>query len=419
MKAPSKKIVIPIVLVIVGLLLAFVVMKAKPEQERQEAEAPPPLVEVERVRIESVPLDVRSQGTVEPPTESTLVSEVSGRIVAVATEMAPGGFFRRGQALFRLDANDYRLAVSQAESQLAQARLQLAREQAEAEVAREEWEELGTGEPSALALRVPQLQQARAAVEAAEAAVEQAKINLSRTVVNAPYDGRVRTKMADIGQAVSPGTPLAEVFSTAYAEVRLPVSQDQLAHLDLDLGVSQENAGPEVRLTGEIGGRPATWRGRIVRTDGSIDPRSRMLGLFARVQDPFAREPGGNPTVLPMGLFVEAEIAGRDATRAAVVPRTALHEEDEDAEVLVVEGDGTLRFRPVDVLARRGDEAVIGSGLEDGDRLVVSPLETPVDGMTVRVADEPGERRAVPDAETPDADRAAGEPLDETPRARS
>jgi membrane fusion protein, multidrug efflux system len=403
MKMPSKKIVIPILLVLAGLVLAFVVVKAKPEQERTTPETPPPLVEVEvvTVRLESVPLDVESQGTVEPPTESTLVSQVSGRIVSVASEMAPGGFFRKGQPLFRLDANDYRLAVSQAESQLAQARLQLAREQAEAEVAREEWRELGTGRPSALALREPQLAQARAAVEAAEASVEQARLNLSRTVVNAPYDGRARSKAADVGQAVSPGTPLAEVFATEYAEVRLPVSQDQLAHLDLDLGASQEQTGPAVVLTGEIGGRPATWNARVVRTDGRIDPRTRMLGLFARVDDPFDREAGGNPVVLPMGMFVEAEIAGRQATRAAVIPRTALREEGDEIEVLVVDDGDKLRIRQVDVIARRGDRAIVGTGLADGDRLVVSPLDTPVDGMTVRVGGV-GERTPPPVGERPE-----------------
>ena len=161
MKRPSKKIVLPLLLLLAGAGIAFVVVTAKPEVERTTPETPAPLVEVLEVQPEDVDLDVYSQGTVTPHTESTLVAQVAGRIVGVSPDFAPGGFFRQGQVLIRIDPSDYRLAVSQAEAQVAQAELRLEREQAEARVAREEWDDLGTGEPSALALRGPQLAEAR------------------------------------------------------------------------------------------------------------------------------------------------------------------------------------------------------------------------------------------------------------------
>lgn len=384
-----KKILWPLVVVVLGVLAAFVLARSKPEVERQEQTIPPPLVRVLEARVQDVPLDVRSQGTVRPHTESTLVAQVGGRIDTVSPSFAEGGFFRKGEVLVRIDPKDYSLAVTQAEAQVAQVRTRLERERAEAEIAREEWQELGTGEPSALTLREPQLAEARAALAAAEASLEQAKLNLARTTVEAPYAGRVRAKRADVGQYVTPGTPLAEVFAIDYAEVRLPIPKDQLAFLDIDLGDS--NDGPSVRLFGEIGGVPQRWDARVVRTGGEIDPQSRMLPVFARVDDPFRRlGRAGRPDapVLPMGLFVEADVAGKVAPGAVVLPRSAIRQ---GGQVLVVDDEDRLRFRPVEILRAQGDLAVVGKGLSDGERVVVSTLETPVDGMEVRtVLEEPG-----------------------------
>ena len=232
-----------------------------------------------------VSLDVHSQGTVEPRTTSTLVAQVGGRIVDVADAFAVGGLFRRGQVLVRIDPRDYELAVRDAEAAVAQARVQLEREQAEAELARRDWEELGDGgEPSALLLHKPQLAQARAALEAAQASVERARLNLERTRVSAPFDGRVRAKQADLGQSVAAGTPLADVFATEYAEVRLPVTKEDLAYLPSRRRLERRGArgagGPAVALTGELGGAARTWHGAggaHRRRDRSEDAHAERL----------------------------------------------------------------------------------------------------------------------------------------------
>lgn len=379
-----------------GLLVTFALVRLRPEVERQEVSTPPPLVRVVTVERTDHPLDVSSQGTVAPRTKSTLVAQVAGRILRVSPAFAAGGFFDRGELLVEIDPADYRLALEEAQAAVAQAAVRLELEEAQADVARREWTELGRGEASALVKREPQVAEARAAVAAAEAAVERARLHLARTRVTAPFAGRVESTAADVGQYVAPGAPLAAVYSTEAAEIRLPVAQRELGYLEVDLGApgtagangsGHETAGPRVRLTAAVGGRRQQWDGRVVRTAGSIDPRSRMLDLFARVDNPFRRNAAGDGDggPLPMGLFVEATIAGRVAEGVILLPRAALRDDD---RVLVADGDDRLRFRRVEVLRSEGDRVVIAAGLEAGERVNVSPLATVVDGMKVRTVED-------------------------------
>jgi len=382
-----KKILLPLLVLAGGASLAYFVATSKPEVERGVPEVPPPLITVIEAHRMDVPLDVASQGTVEPRTESTLVAQVSGRILSVSQDFAAGSFVSEGQSLVRIDPADWELAVEQARAQVASAEVRLQLEEAEAELAVREWRDLGRGgEPSALAAREPQVQEARAALDSARARLAQAALDLERAEVRAPFTGRLRAKRADVGQFVSPGTPLATLFATDWAEVRLPVPKDQLAFLDLDLESGRLNgSGPPVRLSAEIAGGAPTWPARVVRTGGTIDPRTRMLDVFARIDDPYGRRRSTREregwNALPMGLFVEAQISGRVAKGAFEVPRVALRP---DGRLMMVDDDDTLRFVDIEVIRITGDMVVVGTGLEDGARLPVSPLETPVEGMKVR-----------------------------------
>ena len=438
------KILLPLLVVAGAVVLAVVLVQSAPSPPTQNPVTPPPLVRVVEARSRVFRFDVESQGTVRPRTEATLNAQVAGRIEWVSPAFAEGGTFRKGEALVRIDSRDYRLAVSQAEQQVAQAEVALAREQAEARIAREEYEDLAAdgavGEVSPLTLHEPQLAQARAAVQAAEAAVERARLDLSRTTIEAPFYGRVASKQADVGQSVSPGAPLASLYAVDYAEIRLPVPVTELEYVDLSL-VGETANGPVVELSAELGGTRRAWTGRVVRTGGGVDPETRMMPLIARVDEPYgaAAQRAGAP--LPMGLFVEAAITGRQAEGVFVIPREALREtgrwrEGEASRVLVVDGapvppeeaeapsdDGEdaaeaeaqaeadptadepryrLRFRDVWIERLDEDHAVISRGLSDGDRVCVSPLETPTDGMIVRVtraedrSTDPLEEEAVP-----------------------
>ncbi len=378
------KILAPVLALAGGLLLAALIVRAKPPVERVAAEVAAPLVRVVSVESVDLPLAVTAQGTVAPATRTVLAAQVPARVTWVSPRLAEGSFFRRGEHLMRLDSADFELAVTQAEARLARAQLGLDREEAESRMAREEWTELGRGEPDALVLRAPQLAEAQAEIKAAQAALDQARLQLARTTARAPFAGRVERKLADVGQYVAPGTPLAEVFGTDRAEIELKVSQADLRFLDVPIGKPDEDQAIPALLTADLAGASHAWPGRVVRTGSRIDPATRMLTLIAVVDDPYGlRSDDIEP--LPMGLFVDAEIEGRVARSVIVLPRSALRAGD---RVLVVDGDSRLRFRDVEVLRLDADQAVVSSGLSDGEEVCVSPLTAAVDGMLVRARSE-------------------------------
>ena len=383
-----KKLLIPLAVILVSALATRALVKSRPQVETRDVETLAPLVRVAEIAREDLTFDVRAQGTVLPRTETTLIAQVAGTVTSTSPDFETGGFFSRGEVLVTLDARDYEVAVRRARAQLAQARLALTQQEAEAEVAVEEWRQLGEGgEPPALVAREPQVAQARAGLEAAEAELEKAELDLERTRIRAPFDGRLRSKRVDLGQFLTPGAPLATIHATDYAEIRLPVPDDQLAFLDLPFAyrTATRAPGPEVTIRARFGRREHVWQGRIVRTEGELDPRSRMLNLVARVEDPYeagAGDPERPPLVV--GLFVEAEIRGREAPGVIVLPRSALRSGAGGDQVLVVDDDDRLRFRNVEVVRLDGERAVIGSGLAAGERLCVSPLDVVTDGMQVR-----------------------------------
>lgn len=392
------KILLPFAALIVGGLIAFLLVSNRPTVEKQETPVVAPLVRTVTAEPRDVVMEVRTRATVEPRTESTLVAEVAGRIVWVAPAFAEGGAFRKGETLVRIDARDYELGVEQARAQVAQAEVLLSREEAEAEVALREWRELGPAlgagsdegsgassgaraEPPALVARKPQLAEARARRAGARAQQDAAELALARTRITAPFQGRVRRKLADLGQFVSPGAPVAEVYASDYAEVSLPVSLDELAFLDLE-SVGEGAGAPRVRLAARYAGQERAWEGRLVRVGGAVDPQTRQMNLIARV-DGNAPSSGGT-LPLAMGLFVEASIEGRVVPGVVELPRSALRGE---SRVLVVDDDERLRFREVGVLRRQQDTVYVNEGLSSGERVCISPLETPVDGMRVRLGE--------------------------------
>ncbi|MHC4598023.1 MAG: efflux RND transporter periplasmic adaptor subunit [Planctomycetota bacterium] len=380
------------VLLVIALLAVGVVgmggmVITRPKPETKAPEVLPPYVETVVVSRGTLHLRVKTQGTVAPRTEGVLVSEVSGRVVEVAPDFASGGFFDRGGVLMKIDPRDFELARAKAKAAVAGCEARLTRVQAEAKVAKEEWDSLGDGEAPPLALRKPQLAQAEAELEAARAALEHAEVSLERTVIRAPYDGCVRAKIADVGQYVSPGAPIARIFAVDYAEVRLPLSDDQFARLDfgaLRAGRAGVVEGIEVVLRARVGGEARTWMGEVVRLEGHVDMRSRMTYAVARIDDPYGRAGEAPKPPLAVGLFVEAEISGREVGDVSVVPRTALRN---GAKVLVVDDENRLRYRPVDVVQARGGDAVV-RGLETGESVCLTTLEVVTDGMKVRSDDE-------------------------------
>jgi RND family efflux transporter MFP subunit len=398
----TKKIrlFLPFAILFLGIIGAFIIVRSRPKIEKKEVTFPPPLVRSQIIKLQDVQLTVNSQGTVSPRTESELFSQVAGQVIDVSPGFARGGFFSKNDVLIRVDPRDYEFAISRLKAEVAQAKLQLTQEEGEASVAREEWQKLGAGEePNPLVLREPQLAQAIAALEAAEASLQQAELNLERTRIRAPFDGRVRSKNVDLGEYVGPGIPLATIYAVDYAEVRLPVPDDQMAYLDCCIdyrGQDPSNLDIDVILKANYAGQLHSWEGKIVRIEGEIDPRTRMVTLVARVNNPYSPPKEGNRPPFAVGLFVEAKIVGRNVEGVAVVPRSALRGRN---RVLVIDGENHLHFRDVDVLKSDAETVVLKSGLKDGESLCLSPMETVVDGMHVRVLEEQSKSSAVTDEE--------------------
>ena len=218
--------------------------------------------------------------------------------------------------------------------------------------------------------------------------MQRAERDLQRTEIRAPYAGRVRRKDVDVGQYVAPGTTLATIYAVDYAEIRLPLPDDDLAYIDLPLdyrGETASNRGPRVTLMASFAGRTFEWRGRIVRTEGEIDRRSRMVHAVVSVKDPYGRGDDPDRPPLAAGLFVAAEIEGRPVREVAVIPRSAVRGDD---QVLVVTDDDRLHFRTIEILRRKQDRVIVASGLSEGERMCVSPLSAVTDGMRVRPVDD-------------------------------
>ncbi|MDM7984547.1 MAG: efflux RND transporter periplasmic adaptor subunit [Maricaulis sp.] len=376
-----------VVVAIIGIV--FMLNATAPQPERANAAPRPVAVFVSEAQMDTVSLTVVSQGEARPRTQINLVPQVPGRITYVNPDFIEGGFFEAGETLVRIEDADYRLAVTRAEAQVAQAEQALAREQAESDLARSEWEELGEGEASSLTLREPQLAEARAQLAAARATLQDARLDLQRTRVSAPFAGRVRTKNADLGQFVSAGTPLGEVFSTDRVQIRLPLTDYDLGLLGIPVAfnAAEEGAGIPVTLSAVVAGQERSWNAEITRTDSAIDSQTRVLYAIAEVEDPYGTAAeGGSP--LAVGLFLTAEIEGREVENVYVLPRAALRGEN---TIYVAEPGGRLSVRTVDVVTSNVENLIVSSGVRGGEMVVISPVRGANEGMRIQSLDDSGE----------------------------
>jgi RND family efflux transporter MFP subunit len=390
----ATKTLLPAAVLVGSLAASAALVVARPVPEPAAPSEQRPVVAVVPALPSTQPLRVRAQGTVEPRTEVELVAEVAGRLAWVSPALESGGFFAAGEVLARIDAADYEIALARARAALERTRSQ--RKLADAALRRARaLRQAGAASAAALDQADANAAMAAAGEHEAEAALRQAELELARTETRAPFAGRVRERSADAGQLLGRGARLASVFAVDFAEVRLPIPSEELAFLVLPKSSGDAAAGPAVRLTGSFAGRTHTWHGRIVRAEGVLDPRTRLVHVVARVEDPYglASAVASEAPALEVGLFVEAEIEGRAAPDAVRLPRSALRGE---RDVVVLGGDGTLHARRVEVLRVEGEEIVVAAGLAAGERVVARVPSAFTEGMRVRVAEAPADARALP-----------------------
>jgi len=397
------KFMLPLILIIGSVLMVIGLVAYQKSQtaERKDDTEKAVLVDTIEAEVVSLNFTVNSQGTVRPRTETTLVSEVSGKIVSVAPEFVAGGFFRQGEVLLQIDPSDYEAGLKRAEAALASRKAKLADETARSEQALKDWNNMGRqGEPSDLALRKPQMADARANVSAAEADVQKARRDLERTSITVPYDGLVRQKAVDIGQYVTLGTRLGVTFAIDTAEVRLPLTNNDLRYLDLPSETEIKNRDksfPPVTLSAENGDGISQWQARIIRTEGVVDEVSRVIFAVAQVVDPYGILGQSHQQELKIGTFVNAEIKGLPAENVVVLPRYVLRA---DHTVLIANEDNELEILPVTVLRAEPRKVYLGKGIEGGARVVITTLDAPVPGTKLAIRGVEDSTPAEPTAES-------------------
>lgn len=383
------RILAPLLIVAGAVLLARHFILTKPEPHQFEAPPQVTKVDAKTLQPETYQVFLDTQGTVRPRTTSALIPEVSGRIIEISPNFRDGGFFEKGETLLKIDPLDYETALVVAEGEVAEAKTALAEEEVRASQAVENWRRLGkTGTPNDLAARKPQLELAKANVRAAEARVEQARRDLQRTEVKAPFSGRIIEQNVDVGQVVSNGTQLGRAFATDVMEVRLPLTNRQLSFVDLpetfrDDAETETPVGPEVMLTGGIGANQSQWSGRVVRVDSAIDEMSRQLFVVAEVEDPYRRKEGNDGAPLKIGLYVDAMVKGEKLEDVFVLPRQAVRV---GGEVILIDEKNEIRRQKVEPIWSEEERVIVpaeGAGLQAGDILCVTPLAFPANGAKV------------------------------------
>lgn len=371
------KLLLPPLVLAAGFAVYALLHAARPLPGQTAEQPRPTRVHIVRTQIETAALQVHSQGEVRSRTEVDLVAQVGGRVVAVSPEFIEGGLVEPGVPLLQIEDTDYRLALDEARARVAEAELAVEQALADADVARQQLR--GDPDPSDLALKKPQVTQARARLVAARSNLERAELDLERTRVTLPFPGRVMNTRVDQGQYITPGAILGRAFSTQVVEVRLALDNAQLEALGLPIGyIAPDGSGPVVHFSAEIAGSREEWHGRLVRLDASVDPDTRMLYATAALEDPYGANVSASGMPLAVGLFVDAVIEGHRVENAVTIPRPALRAGD---IVYLINSRGRLEIRRVQVVHSDPDHAVLSGGLGAGEQVVTSAIRNPITGM--------------------------------------
>lgn len=376
MKSILLKVLVPLLLLAAGLAGAWLLLRTAPAARAAEVPAFAPWIEILTAEPAPHRIELPVLGEIVATRELTLAAEVGGRVVNVAPGLLVGASFEAGAELVTIEDTDARQAVAAAAAELARARAQLDMAEATADSALADWEALGEGEASPLALHEPQRALARAGLAASEAALAHAETALSRCVIRAPFAGVTLQRTVEVGAVVAPGQPLARLQSAREFEARLPLSLEEFGLLELQFGAAPPPL--PVALSAGLGAGAAHWSASLSRIEAALDPRDRTL--FARAT--LAPDSGPPP---PAGIFVRGVITGPLVADVTRLPRGALRGTD---EVLVVDDDDRLRRRTVATVHAVGD-AVFVRGLRRGERVCIVPPPIVAEGMTVRVLPAP------------------------------
>ena len=370
----------PLLILLVFGAAAAILISTKEAPEQKEDEVPVPIIDVIRVEQKTVSLNLPSYGVVTPKNKTQLVTEVQGRMLTIAPNFVAGGVVKKGEQLAVIEPSDYEADLMQAQASLAQAEAALEEEVARGEVAKNDWKGFDGGIPPELGLRLPQLKKEQANVKFQQAALARAQRNLERTIIRAPFDGIIKSRDVDLGQYVTLGTNLGELYDTRIAEIRLPLTNNDLAYLE-----SVDKPDTMVTLSASLAGKNVSWNGTIVRSEGVIDAENRMVYLVAEIKDPYLRK-NRKEGQLPLkyGSFVTAIIKGRTVDGIVQLPRHLVR----NGSVAVVSSDNIIEIREVNVVRTDIDSVYIKDSLADGERISLTKLNNMSTGQVVKILGE-------------------------------
>jgi RND family efflux transporter MFP subunit len=369
-----------------GVALAAYYLKTGPEAKPRKREPNSPLVEVRQINYASHQLTISGMGTVLAAKEINLTPGVGGEIISMSDKMVPGGFFAKDDVLANIDPLDYELIVKRLQSEVAKVKSELELEMGNQRISQKEFELLGqevSETEKKLMLREPQLAMQKATLEGVKANLAQAELNLKRTRIKAPFNSVVLSRSVNIGARVSESTVLARLVGTDEFWLKLALPIDQLKWITFPTDDKAQD-GSKVRIFLQQKAKDDNFlTGRVIRLAADVEEQGRMAAVYVSIKDPLNLQPenNGRPQLL-LGSFVRAEIEGSQLTSAVAINRDYLHG---GQSVWLMNDDNTLEIRDVDIIAKNNDLIFIGSGLADGEKLIVSGLSSPVAGIPVKL----------------------------------
>lgn len=388
-KSILKKCIIPLLIIAAGILVMRIMIVFKTAPEKISPKSSGVLVETVPLKKTALFIYVNATGSVETSQEADITPRVSGNVVWASETLSRGGFFNKGDLLFRIDPVDYELAAEKSRAQVAKAEYELEDIESKAKVARMEWKRIrmeNKNEPSALVLYEPQLKNAKAQLAAAKADLKQRLIDIGRTEVRAPFSCRVRSENIAPGQYVKAGVSAGVLTDIRSADIIVSLPLHELKWIRIP---QRMDGGPEpdasVRI--DVGTSEYRWPATVQRTLGDVDPKGRMMRVLLRVEDPFNVKGlyGNTQPDLADGMFVDVEIRGRRLADVFAVPPRALHEGD---TVWIMADNDLLEIRSVDVVRKEKDRTIVQGNLHEGERLVITQISGVAEGLELRIGEE-------------------------------
>jgi len=385
--APKKsrtalKIILPLLILIAGFTGFKMLSQMKKTPHRQPPQQQGVLVDIVNPISGDYQVTVHATGTARAAREISLVPEVSGKVIKISPQLVSGGRFRKGEMLLKIDPSNYQLAVEKARSDIARAEVALATEQEQAKLALDEWQRIDIadkGEPGPLVSREIQLKQQRANLAAAKANLKLAELNLQRTTLKAPFNGRISQEQVDLGQYLRAGSSIGKLSGTDRAEIYVPLPYAELQWLEIPKNNSQKKgATVDISLPGQSHPR---WQGKIIRSLGEIDPTTRMATVIVAVDSPYNQSQSTDQADLETGMFVDIQLKGKSLKNIVTIPRKALRN---NRQVWVINNENRLQIKQVEIARREKDRLLVSDGLDANDRIVTTSLAAAAEGMLLR-----------------------------------